>query len=312
MMKKYWISILLFGLLACKETNNDVGDTLYIVSTTGMINDAVINIAANRANAIALMGPGVDPHLYKATQGDLNKLTKADIIFYNGLHLEGKMAEVLQKLSRTKPVFAVAEALPPALLIQSQDFGGTYDPHIWFDVQRWSEAVKYIARVLAEKDPDFADYYHRNALNYLARLEALHQEVTENMQSIPKEKRVLITAHDAFSYFGEAYQIEVRGLQGISTVAEYGLRDITNLVDFIVARKIKAVFVETSVPEKAIKAVVEGCKKKGHPLEIGGYLYSDALGEAGTEEGTYIGMVKSNVKTIVESLTENIELTTTN
>ena len=293
-------------LLACgDQQEKDINDKLLIVSTTGIINDAVINIAGERAEAIALMGPGVDPHLYKATQGDLSKLSKADIIFYNGLHLEGKMAEILKKLSRTKPVFPVSEGLAPALLIQSQDFGGTYDPHIWFDVKLWTEAVNYIAQVVATKDPEYADLYQRNAQTYLAKLNELHYEVSIGIHSIPEEKRVLITAHDAFSYFGKAYGIEVRGLQGISTVAEYGLKDITDLVDFIVERKIKAVFVETSVPERALKAVVEGCNKKGHSLEIGGYLYSDALGEAGTKEGTYIGMVRANVKTIVESLTEN-------
>jgi manganese/zinc/iron transport system substrate-binding protein len=311
-MRRKLIIIGLIGLFACNRVQEDRGDQLLIVSTTGMINDAVIHIAGDRAKTIALMGPGVDPHLYKATQGDLNKLTNADIIFYNGLHLEGKMAEVLQKLSRTKPVYAVAETLHSSLLIQSQDFGGTYDPHIWFDVKRWSEAVGYIAQVLAEKDPEYAAVYQQNAKTYLDQLQTLDEEVRNLIQSIPQEKRVLITAHDAFSYFGEAYDIEVRGLQGISTVAEYGLRDITNLVDFIVERKIKAVFVETSVSEKAIKAVVEGCKKKGHPIKIGGYLYSDALGEAGTEEGTYIGIVKANVKTIVESLTEEVEITSSN
>ncbi|HMQ00248.1 MAG TPA: zinc ABC transporter substrate-binding protein, partial [Cyclobacteriaceae bacterium] len=225
-------------LLRCQGPAEERGDKLFIVSTTGMINDAVINIAGERAEAIALMGPGVDPHLFKATQGDLNKLSKADIIFYNGLHLEGKMAEVLEKLARTKAVFAVSEGLSPELLIQSQDFGGTYDPHIWFDVLRWSEAVKYITKTLIERDPEHAAYYEDNAVSYLKHLETLHAEVKSSIQSIPEEKRVLITAHDAFSYFGEAYGIEVRGLQGISTVAEYGLRDITNLVDFIVARKI--------------------------------------------------------------------------
>ncbi len=273
-----------------------------IVCTTGMIADAVSQVAGELATVTALMGPGVDPHLYKATQGDLRELTQADFIFYNGLHLEGKMGEVLEKLGRQKPVIAVGESLDESLLINSSAYASAFDPHIWFDVSLWARIVDHIGIVLAEADPGHGETYLRNASNYRNRLEALHLEVTDDIASIPERQRVLITAHDAFEYFGQAYGIEVRGLQGISTVSEYGLKDVTDMVNFIVDRGIKAVFVESSVPRKSLEAVVEGCARRGHTVSIGGTLFSDAMGEAGSPEGTYPGMVQHNVKTIVEAL----------
>ncbi len=305
-LKQYLVWILLiafsFFLVTCKSSNKTKSDNLRIVTTTGMIRDAVITIAGDHADVIALMGPGVDPHLYKATQGDLKKLSQADIIFYNGLHLEGKLGEVLEKLSRTKPVIAVTDNIPDSLLRAVPGFQGTHDPHIWFDVSLWKEAVKQIHTTLVAYDSSHKQPYTRATELYLSRLDSLHAAVKIHLLDIPEEQRVLITAHDAFGYFGDAYQIEVRGLQGISTVAEFGLRDVTNLVDFIIERKIKALFVETSVSEKSINAVVQGCRKKGWNIKIGGSLYSDAMGEEGTPEGTYVGMVHANVKTIVEAL----------
>ena len=294
------LSILLYGCGSKEVAQYD--RKLKIVTTTGMIRDAVLNIAGENADVVALMGPGVDPHLYKATQGDLKKLTDADIIFYNGLHLEGKMGEVLEKLGRTKPVFAVTSSIPKNLLHQVDGFEGITDPHVWFDVSLWKEVVKSIHTFLVEFDPDHQTYYDSSSTAYLAKLDSLHTAVKENILTIPEEQRVLITAHDAFGYFGHAYGIEVRGLQGISTVSEFGLRDVTNLVDFIIDRKIKAIFVETSVSERSINAVLEGCKNKKWNVIIGGSLYSDAMGEEGTPEGTYIGMVHANVKTIKEAL----------
>lgn len=305
-LKQYLVWILLiafsFFLVTCKSSNKTKSDNLRIVTTTGMIRDAVINIAGDHADVIALMGPGVDPHLYKATQGDLKKLSEADIIFYNGLHLEGKLGEVLEKLSRTKPVIAVTDNIPDSLLRAVPGFQGTHDPHIWFDVSLWKEAVKQIHTTLVAYDSSHNQPYTRATELYLSRLDSLHAAVKVHLLDIPEEQRVLITAHDAFGYFGDAYQIEVRGLQGISTVAEFGLRDVTDLVDYIIDRKIKALFVETSVSEKSINAVVQGCRKKGWNIKIGGSLYSDAMGEEGTPEGTYIGMVHANVKTIVKAL----------
>jgi len=275
---------------------------LHLVCTTGMIGDAVQTIAGPQVNVVTLMGPGVDPHLYKATQGDLRELTRADAIFYNGLHLEGKMGEVLEKLNRRKPTIAVADGIARNRLINSTDYADAYDPHIWFDVALWSKAVAYVGAELGRIDSAHTEQYHTRTERYLVQLDSLHQAVRRRIAEIPEEQRVLITAHDAFTYFGRAYDVEVRGLQGISTVSEMGLRDVSNLVNYIVERNIKAVFVESSVPRKSLEAVVSGCAQRGHEVQIGGTLYSDAMGEAGTPEGTYLGMVDHNVETITEAL----------
>lgn len=275
---------------------------LKIVTTTGMIRDAVEHVVGDKAEVIALMGPGVDPHLYKATQGDLEKLTSADIIFYNGLHLEGKMGEVFEKLARLKPVIAVAKNIPESRLRTIPGFNNTHDPHIWFDVSLWEEAVKAVEAFMVEHDSASAKLYQQNSAAYLHEMDSLHNSVKLQLQQIPAAQRVLITAHDAFGYFGDAYGIEVRGLQGISTVSEFGLKDVTDLVNFIISRKIKAIFVETSVSQKSINAVVEGCNQKGWNVKIGGSLYSDAMGATGTPEGNYLGMVSANVNTIVTAL----------
>jgi len=255
---------------------------LKIVATTSIIGDAIQNIVGDQAHFIKLMGPGVDPHAYKATPKNIQDLSHADIIFYNGLHLEGKMADVLANFSKRKPVYAASHGIDPSKYLGDSKSVDAIDPHIWFDISLWRQAVAYMSMQLQHIDP--------------------HEEVKKLIHKIPKAQRVLITAHDAFSYFGRAYDIEVKGLQGISTVEECGLRDITNLVDFIIQRKIKAIFPENSVPNKPLRAVVEGCQKKGHVVVLGTELYSDALAEEDTPEGTYIGMVMSNVTTIVEAL----------
>lgn len=273
-----------------------------VVTTTGILKDAVANIVGDAAEVESIMGSGVDPHLYKATQGDLNKLTGADVIIYNGLHLEGKMGEVLEKLSRQKTVIAAGEGIPETDLRSSTQFQGSYDPHLWFDVSLWMQVVIYISTELQKKDPQNAEVYQQQTAAYLRRLSELHNEVKAAVSAIPESQRILITAHDAFGYFGEAYGIQVRGLQGISTVSEFGLQDVSSLVKFIADNKIKAVFVESSVSPKAIEAVVEGSRQRGHDVKIGGTLYSDALGADSTPEGTYEGMVRYNVNTIVSSL----------
>jgi manganese/zinc/iron transport system substrate-binding protein len=294
------ISIIFSGCNSNSESSDS--GRITIVTTTGMIEDAVKNIVGDKADVQALMGPGVDPHLYKATQGDLQKLTGSDIIFYNGLHLEGKMGEVFEKLAFQKPVVAVANSISPTRLRKVPEFNNNYDPHIWFDVELWQEAVKEINLFMQKYDSTNAAFYQQNANSYLKTLDSLHAFVQQQISTIPETQRVLITAHDAFGYFGEAYDIKVMGLQGISTLSEYGLRDVANLVDFIKTNKIKAVFVETSVSNKAINAVVEGCHQSGYNVFIGGNLYSDAMGDKGSEEGTYVGMVRANVKTIVSAL----------
>lgn len=291
-------------LIACsmRKAEPREKEKLKIVTTTGMIKDAVEQVVGDRADVMALMGPGVDPHLYKATQGDLEKLTSADIIFYNGIHLEGKMGEVFKKLGRWKPVFAVAGNIPETRLRTIPGFDATHDPHIWFDVKLWQEAVRAIAAFMMDYDSAWRSSYQHNGDTYLTQLDSLHAFVTQQLEQIPQQQRVLITAHDAFGYFGDAYGMEVRGLQGISTVSEFGLRDVTDLVNFIIARKIKAIFIETSVSQKSIHAVIEGCNQKGWQVKIGGSLYSDAMGAAGTPEGNYLGMVRANVNTLVTAL----------
>lgn len=274
----------------------------HIVTTTGMLYDAVINIVQHHMTAEAIMGPGVDPHLYKATQGDLAKLKKASLVVYNGLFLEGKMSEIIHKLGKQQSVVAAAESIPKELLKSAADYKDAYDPHVWFDVQRWKYAVQATSEAIIQIDSANQHIYESNTKDYLKRLDSLDSYAKQQISEIPKAQRVLITAHDAFVYFGDAYDLQVEGLQGISTVADFGLKDIANIIDLILENNIKAIFVETSVSEKSINAVMTGCKEKGHDVKIGGYLYSDAMGELGTEEGTYIGMFKKNIDTIVNAL----------
>lgn len=296
------VSLCLATLFACQPQPQERVGKLKIVTTTGMLEDAVRNIAGDAVEVEALMGPGVDPHLYKASQGDLQKLTQANVIIYNGLHLEGKMAEVFEKMSQIKPVVAGTDGISKDKIKKMEGTDDTYDPHVWFDVMLWADVVKHLSQELSKLDTVNAGLFQQNTLAYLKQLDSLDQQVRTQILSIPETQRVLITAHDAFGYFGKAYQIEVKGLQGISTLSEFGLKDVSDLVNFIKDRQIKAVFVETSVSDKALKAVVEGCKERGHDVLIGGSLYSDAMGEKGTPQGTYLGMVSKNVETIVGSL----------
>ena len=303
---RFIIALLAMLMIGCTGEHNksSPGEITkpYVVTTIGMIYDAVLNIAGNKVEAIALMGPGVDPHLYKATQGDLKKLRRADLILYGGLHLEGKMGEVFEKLGKIKPVVAVTKDIPKDKLRDSEVYQNAYDPHVWFDVSLWKNAVQTVTSALIQIDPKNKDTYNENSKEYLLRLDSLHDQVSKMIQTIPENQRILVTAHDAFGYFGDAYGIEVKGLQGISTLSEPGLKDISELVGLITQRKIKAVFLETSVSEKAINAVVQGCKQRGHNVLVGGSLFSDAMGEFGTFEGTYVGMVTTNVNTIVNAL----------
>ena len=298
------ILVLSSTLFSCQsETKNTMSnEKLSIVCTTGMIGDAVNNIVGDNAVVISLMGPGVDPHLYKVTQSDIKKLLNADVIFYNGLHLEGKMGEVLSKMAEQKPVIAICDGLKKKQLRATSEFEGNYDPHIWFSVKVWTNVVRFIGKSLAEIDLIHASFYQVNTTKHVEELISLHASTIEKINTISENQRVLITAHDAFGYFGREYGMEVKGLQGLSTAAEYGLKDVITMVDFITDHKIKAVFVESSVSDRSIKAVMEGCKDKGHTVVIGGTLYSDAMGAEDKPEGTYIGMVKYNVATIVNAL----------
>jgi manganese/zinc/iron transport system substrate-binding protein len=291
--------------IGCSATGDSVSSSdgpIQVTATTGMVGDIVKNVGGERVNVTTLMGPGVDPHLYKASQGDIGKLDQADLIFYNGLYLEGNLGDILSKLSDEKPVVAVAESIPEEKLKADEEDADKPDPHVWFDVRLWMEAVKVVEEELVKADPDHQEAYRQRSQSYLEELEALDQYVREQIETIPEEQRVLVTAHDAFAYFGDAYGIEVVGLQGINTASEYGLRDVQRMVDRIVEQKIKAVFIESSVPKRSIEAVVKGAEQRGHEVQIGGELFSDAMGAEGTEEGTYIGMVRHNVDTIVSAL----------
>ncbi|HYM82204.1 MAG TPA: zinc ABC transporter substrate-binding protein [Candidatus Limnocylindria bacterium] len=273
-----------------------------VTCTIGMIADAARIIGGPHVQVTGLMGPGVDPHLYKASEGDIQKLTGAAVILYLGLNLEGKMGDLMVKMSRTRPTFAVSEFVPESLLREPPEFLGHYDPHIWFDVSLWRRSVERVRDALSELDPSHRADFERAAAAYDDSLEALHAWVGAEMATVPKGRRVLVTAHDAFGYFGRAYDVDVVGLQGISTVTEYGLADVRRLVDLITSRGVKAVFIESSVPRRSIDAVVEGCRARGHAVTVGGTLYSDAMGADGTPEGTYVGMVRANVSTIVGAL----------
>lgn len=274
-----------------------------IVTTCGMVTDIVREVAGDKAKVTGLMGEGVDPHLYKPTRDDVARLLQADVVFYSGLMLEGRMTDTFLKVARRgTPVFAVTELLDEKFLLEPPEFEGHTDPHVWMDVRGWMDAVKVVARSLGEVDADNAAYYQGNADRYVAQLSRLNDYAKQALASIPKERRVLITAHDAFNYFGRAYGIDVRGIQGISTESEAGVADINKLVDFLVERKIPAIFVESSVSDKNIKALVEGSRARGHAVRIGGELFSDAMGRPGTYEGTYMGMLDHNITTIARAL----------
>ena len=273
-----------------------------VVTTIGMITDIVQNVGGDRVDAVGLMGPGIDPHLYRASEGDVARLAGANLIFYNGLHLEGKMAGVLERMQDQVKTVAVTRDVDRTILLAPPEFEGAYDPHLWFDVTLWMKVVERVRDTLIEVDKGSAELYRSNTKDYLAKLEELHNYVKEQADRVSPDQRVLVTAHDAFNYFGRAYGFEVRGLQGISTAAEAGTAEVQALVQFIVERRIPAMFVETSVPRQSIEAVQAAVKAKGFSVEIGGQLFSDAMGASSTPEGTYIGMVRHNIDTIVAAL----------
>ena len=273
-----------------------------VVTTTGMIADIVANVGGDRVEVQALMGAGVDPHLYKASEHDLRTLERADVILFNGLHLEGGLSYVLEQMeSRTRTV-AVTDYIPRDQLRSPPEFEGNYDPHVWFDVTYWMLAAEQIRDTLIEIDPDHRSGYGERAAAYLDQLRELDAYVFAQAATIPDERRVLITAHDAFGYFGRRYGFEVRGLQGVSTATEAGTRDVQDLADFIADRQIPAIFVESSVPRRTVEALQAAVQSRGWDVQIGGQLYSDAMGDAGTVEGTYIGMVSANIDTITNAL----------
>ena len=293
------------GSVARGEAGEDLARRpIRVVTTTGMITDLVTNVGGERVDVTGLMGPGVDPHLYKASERDVILLAEADAIFYNGLHLEAKMSDVFEKIRGRIVTVAVTEHIDRSRLLAPPEFEGAYDPHLWFDVSLWMKAAERVRDALADLDPGRARLYRRNAEVYLDKLDGLHSYVAAQARRVPERKRVLITAHDAFNYFARAYDFEVKALQGISTATEAGTGDVRALADFIVQRRIPAVFVETSVPTKLLEAVQQAVRARGFDVSIGAPLFSDAMGDPGTPEGTYVGMVRHNIDAIVSGLLE--------
>lgn len=298
------------GIGGCKKTGGPLpkpdlaARKLRVLATTGMIADSTREISGDFAEVDALFGPGVDPHRYTPTPGDLTKLNQADLVLYNGLHLEGKMGDVFQARAKTKWTVAVAEGLPDLRAAQV-DSDGTHDPHVWFDVKRWQAVSQKIADTLAEVDPTHATEYRQRATAYINKLTDLDQFVRSQIASIPKEQRVLITAHDAFGYFGQAYNIEVKGLQGVSTASDTSSRDVIELAELIGTRRIRAIFPESSVPDKGLQSVLQAVKQKYPGVDVSlatEELYSDALGQPGSDADTYEKMVKHNTRVIVTAL----------
>ncbi|MDX1547011.1 MAG: zinc ABC transporter substrate-binding protein [Rhodothermales bacterium] len=307
-----WAKIFLVGAFlaaaGCQSAGRTSEDlsarTIRVVATTSMVADLVANVGGERVAVEGLMGPGVDPHLYKASEGDVATMAGADVVFYNGLHLEGKMTEIFEQMAgRQIPTVAVAErAVPDSLRRASETYTGNFDPHIWFDVALWQRAARAVAEALSELDPASADRYARNADDYVRALEQLDAYVREQAARVPADQRVLVTSHDAFGYFGQAYGFEVLGLQGISTATEAGAADVRNLAEIVAERRIPAMFVESSVSPRGIEAVREAVRARGYDVAIGGTLYGDALGEAGSGAETYLTMVRHNIDTIARAL----------
>ncbi|HEX2394320.1 MAG TPA: zinc ABC transporter substrate-binding protein [Bacteroidales bacterium] len=303
MLKRILPYLLIFLLTACISGKNNQSNKLNVVATTSLIRELVSEIGGNAIEVRGLMGAGVDPHLYKASEGDVNLLFNADIVFYSGLHLEGKMQDIFEKMDRQGiRIVAISDTIPRDSLISSANFASSYDPHIWFDISNWKLAAFYVAHFLSRIDTVNSIQYMENMHKYVYRLDSTEKIIVNKINELQQDKRILITAHDAFNYFGRAYGFEVLGLQGISTATEAGVQDVQKLADLITSRKVKAIFVETSVPLRNIEALREAVKSKGFNVKIGGSLFSDALGNTGTPEGTYTGMFMHNVNTIVNAL----------
>ena len=309
-MNTFYKIVLGLSLLLATGCKQATGNKLYlgnrqikVVATTTMIADLLTNAGKGRVLVESLMGPGIDPHSYEPRESDVSRLMEADVVFYNGIHLEGKMADLFEESAKKKHVFAIADGLLPED-IRKEIQTNTPDPHIWFDVQLWIKCLEFVNAKLIEIDPDNSSIYETNKKNYSATLNELHQYVKQQADKVPKEQRVLITAHDAFGYFGNAYGFQVRGVQGINTVAEANSGEIGSLATFMVKNKVRAFFVESSVPRKNLEKLKEvaALLDPNFILSSGGELYSDALGSKNSAAGTYEGMVKHNIETIVKAL----------
>jgi manganese/zinc/iron transport system substrate-binding protein len=299
-IKKFTIALFCLGFLV--SCNPQHRETLMVLSTTGMIHNMVQELSGTTLNTAALMGPGIDPHLYKASASDTQKLLNADLILYNGLQLESKLIHVFENIGKKKPTRAVSSNIPNTRLIQAEGTESFVDPHIWFDVSLWQLVLKEIANELIMLNPKNKETYQKNYIKYNQKLTELDDWIQQEINRIPTQNRILVTAHDAFGYFGKKYNIQVVGLQGINTATEVGTKDIQNVANIIVKHKIPTIFIETSVPVRQIKALKAAVAAKGWAVTIGEALYTDAMGDIDTPEGTYIGMMQHNVKHIVNGL----------
>lgn len=277
-------------------------DRIQVVATVGMVADLVKNVGQHHVTVTQICGSGVDPHLYRATRDDVRQIMTCDIVFYSGLMLEGKMADILARISDSKPVIAVTEQLSTDNLLQPDGSAGHVDPHVWMDVSAWQRCLTVVCDELCRSFPDHANDFQTNAQRYQQELTKLHEYGVTSIATIPESERLLITSHDAFNYFGRAYGLEVHGVQGLSTESEAGLQQINELVDLLVTRRVKSVFVESSVPKKNIQALVEGAQARGHSVSVGAELFSDAMGEPDTYEGTYVGMLDHNITCVTRAL----------
>lgn len=307
---KLW-AVVLFGVLAVAlvgcggagaEEDGEVEGAIRATTTTTMITDLVEQVGGDRVEVQGLMGPGVDPHLYEPTQGDVDRLREADVIFYNGLFLEGQMNDILVQTARQTPAVQVTEAVPEDELLPSQDYEGQADPHVWWDPTLWETTVDTVVDELSGLQPDSADYFEERGEEYRQEIREAHEEAQAMVEEVPEDRRVLVTSHDAYGYFGERYGFEVRGLQGLSTETEAGAGDVQNLAEFLVENEIPAIFVETTVPRRNVEAVQAAARDRGFDVEIGGELYSDAIGEPGEPGGTYPGAFLENVESITSGL----------
>ena len=301
--------ILVFGLMSTllsgcvDQTSADSDDRLNIVTTTTLLYDLAVAIGGDQVKATALMGPGIDPHLYQASAGDVTKMQEADVVIYNGLHLEGKMGEVFASLSSSgRTIICAEDGVDDSILLSDENNPDIHDPHIWFNVTIWEDVAKHVAERLIDADPGNADVYSANLSSLLSELDDLEQYIRGRVEEVPVSQRVLVTAHDAFRYFGSAYGFKVMGLQGISTDAEAGTADVSSLAAFIAENQIKSIFVESSVPPKNIEALQAAVKARGFEVGIGGELYSDSLGDKASGHDTYILTFKANIDTIVDAL----------
>lgn len=294
-----WIRTLVIFAAFAQLLSCAPSEPVGVVVTTSVVADAARRLLPESVPVTALMHSNIDPHSYKPVESDVMKLSEAEVVLYNGLHLEGKMVDILEKLGTQKPVYAMSNALGEHDLIEVGP--NTYDPHIWFDLQLWDRCVGELALFLMDQFPEHRDAIEQNAKEYITELTTAHDDFVSAIHQVPDSLRAMVTAHDAFSYFGRAYGIEVHGLQGISTAAEFGIKDMVQTADFIMSHHLTTIFAETSVNPKSMQALQEAVAQRGGQVRIGEPLFSDALGETGTPEATLIGAFRHNTTQILKS-----------